>query len=124
MKVLPYIRMLTALLWLAAVAARVFYLSDTMVIGVIAVAGVWVQFYFSGLMVYRQGGCIIKKSGNLIKRKTVIVAGNICWFQVVLLGAGLPGIMKIVYPHQKVYIIGYTGRQLEALAGVIDSIKT
>jgi len=87
-------------------------------------AGIWFQFYLAGQHIVTESHCLVKYSGRLFRRKTVILTKNICWVQTVVFRPWLPGVMRIVYPHKNFYIIGLTGRQLDILSHSVLTSQT
>ncbi len=102
-------------LWVALCGVLRIFTRDPGVFILFIAAGIWLQLYLAGQYIVAENHCLVKYSGRLFRRKTVILMKNICWVQTMVFRPWLPGIMKIVYPHQNVYLIGLTGRQLETL---------
>ena len=115
MKVPFYIRQMMAAVWAVLCGILRLFSADAGIFVVFIVAGVWLQMYLAGIYIEISNRCIVKHSGRIFRRKTVIPVRNICWVQTRVFRAYLPAVMKIVYPHQNVYILGFTGRQMEKL---------
>ncbi|MBQ8603401.1 MAG: hypothetical protein IJ410_00965 [Oscillospiraceae bacterium] len=119
MKVPFFSRVAVGVVWAAGVVALSFLTADTLTLAVAAAAGVWFQFYLAGQRIEIAGDKIVRHSGRLFTRRTIIIVSNISWVQTAVFRESLPGIMKIIYPGGNLYIIGFTGRQLALIERAI-----
>ena len=82
-------------------------------------AAVWMWLYLHSLKIEITADSIIKNSGSLIRRKTVIMRKNIFSIQILSLGPQMPAVIRIQGCPGRLLIIGLNGRQADWLTGNI-----
>lgn len=60
-------------------------------------------------------GCIVKRTGRITKSTTVFNTSSVCCVHTMAFLPMLPALVKLVYPTEKVYIIGLNGAQAVAV---------
>lgn len=123
-KVLPRCRAVFFALGRAAAALAAIF-TDRIFFIIVSGFGIWFQLYLKGLEIYTEGNFLIKRTGNIFRRKTILTVKNISWLQILIVHPLLPGVMKISYPGETVYIIGLSAGQLSLLENrITDSENT
>ena len=118
-RVLPVCRVVTGLIWRAAAVVLYNTGADGMSTGIIVAVGLWVQYHLSRMRLYFETGVMIKKRGSFFNRKQVFVLKNICSLQTIVFADILPGVIALVYPGERFFIFGFSGRQIAVIEKLI-----
>ncbi len=86
------------------------------------VVAIWLQMYLAGMNVIIEKGKLIKYSGNIFKRKTVFMLKNINYISTYTLLYYFPAFMKISFHDETVYILGFTGYQIDRIGKAVENI--
>ena len=122
MRIMYSVRCICAIGWIVLRAVFRLLTSDPWLFILFVLAGVWLQMYLAGQKVEVNKGCVIRYSGRLIKRKTVIPVKSISFVATIVFFEWMPAVMKISFPYKSIYIFGYTPAQLERLMkGIITT---
>ncbi len=103
-----------------AVSATVAVVFDVPAALVPAAAFVWLGRGLWSLRVDVYTGCIVKRTGRLMKSTAVFNTSSLCCVHTVAFLPLFPALVKLVYPTEKVYIIGLNGAQVQAVRQAVS----
>ncbi|MEG2192130.1 MAG: hypothetical protein RRX95_02495 [Oscillospiraceae bacterium] len=83
-------------------------------------ACIWLWFYFKGLKIYITSESIIRRTGNIISHTLIIKQQNISAVNCLTVLPFLPGIIRLHYMGDSLYIFGLNGSQIKTMS---DAIK-
>lgn len=102
---------------LAVSAALIFGMVAALVL---VVAFAWLGRGIWSLRVDVYPGCIVKRTGRLMKSTAVFNTVSLCCVYTVAFLPLFPALVKLVYPTEKVYIIGLNGAQAVAVQQAVS----
>ncbi len=87
-------------------------LTGRRIVLILAIAGVfWLWLYLMGLKVEITERYIIRHTGNIFKRKSIILLKNIFHFQVITFTPWRPAVIRLHGYGETIIVIGLDGRQ-------------
>lgn len=123
MKVSLLCKIIIINLWLIISTVRWMIINNEIIIPIALIGRIWWWLHLTGLKIEVTAWHLVKSSGNIIKRKSIILLKNIYLIQIIYLYDFLPALIRLHSPGGIITVIGMNGRQAAVIKRKID-LKT